>query len=332
MNVLLTETCVRSCPYCFAKQYMSEADMKDSLTWDNLIYIADFLEGSNEHHISLLGGEPLLHPYLAEFIMYLHERGFNITIFTSGIMSDAKFDTFSHKLLSYNTNLNVSFVCNVNDPNSSKKSELDKVYRFFQVFGDKCSLSYNIYHLDFEMEFLTDYIVKYGLGRHIRLGLAHPIPNATNIYINPSDFSIVKDKLLNYFENASQLGIVPGFDCGFPLCMFNETELGKIYKYTMGQLSFQCGPAIDVGTDLSCWSCFPLSNFNKKSLYDFNSYRELYEFYESKMNEVRNEVNGIYIECDTCNNKKYKLCSGGCLAHILNNFQHEGGLRHDWNK
>jgi cyclic pyranopterin phosphate synthase len=72
-NVLLTETCVRSCPYCFAKQYMSENDVKDSLSWDNLIYIADFLEGSGERHISLLGGEPLLHPHIAEFIIYLNQ-------------------------------------------------------------------------------------------------------------------------------------------------------------------------------------------------------------------------------------------------------------------
>lgn len=70
-NVLLTETCVRSCPYCFAKQYMSEADVKDSLTWDNLIYIADFLQSSNINHISLLGGEPLLHPDISEFCKYL---------------------------------------------------------------------------------------------------------------------------------------------------------------------------------------------------------------------------------------------------------------------
>lgn len=329
MNVLLTETCVRSCPYCFAKQYMSEVDMKDSLTWDNLIYIADFLEGSGEHHISLLGGEPLLHPNLAEFIIYLNQRNIHVTIFTSGIMPDSKFDMFAQKLLSYRDGVDVAFVCNVNDPALSKKSELDKVRKFFTVFGDKCSLSFNIYRLDFTMDFLIQYIVEYGLGRHIRLGLAHPIPGAKNLYIDPSDFHIVKDKLLHYFEKMSHLEIVPGFDCGFPMCMFSDEELGLVYKYSMGQISFQCGPAIDVGTDLSCWSCFPLSDFHKKSLFDFNSLQEMHEFYESKMHEVRKEVNGIYVQCDTCKFRKYNLCSGGCLAHILNNYQKEGDIRHE---
>ena len=177
------------------------------------------------------------------------------------------------------------------------------------------------------MDFLLDYIVDYGLGRHIRLGLAHPIPGAKNMFIAPTDFASVKEILMKNFFKMAQLSIVPGFDCGFPLCMFNDEELGKIFKYSLGQMSFQCGPAIDIGTDLSCWSCFPLSDFNKKSLFDFNSFRELHEFYEAKIQEVRREVKGIYLECDDCDNNKFGLCSGGCLAHILNSYIKEGGIR-----
>lgn len=326
-NILLTETCVRSCPYCFAKQYMSDADVQDSLSWDNLIYITDFLEEAGERHISLLGGEPLLHPEIASYIHYLNQRGFMVTVFTSGIMPENKFDNFVENLLSRSENLKVSFVCNVNDPQKSPKSETEKVKRFLSVFGERCSLSFNIYRLDFSMDFLAEYIINFGLGRHIRLGLAHPIPGAKNLYIQPKDFHIVKDTLMNSFEKFKELDIIPGFDCGFPMCMFNDEELGRIYKYTLGQLSFQCGPAIDIGTDLSCWSCFPLSDFNKKSLFDFNSYRDLQLFYESKMQEVRKTIKGLYLECDTCMNHKYGLCSGGCLAHILNNYMKEGGIR-----
>lgn len=326
-NVLLTDTCVRSCPYCFAKQYMSEADVKDSLTWDNLIYIADFLETSGERHISLLGGEPLIHPNIAEFIIYLNKRGFAVTVFTSGIMAEGKFDDFARKILARGPELRLAFVCNVNDPKLSKKSEVEKVKKFFRVFGERCTLSFNIYRLDFTMDFLLDYIVNYGLGRHIRLGLAHPIPGAKNLYIQPKDFHLVRDSLMRYFEQMWQLEITPGFDCGFPMCMFTDEELGKLYKYTFGKMSFQCGPAIDIGTDMSCWACFPLSNFNKKSLFDFNSYHELHDYYGQKMREVRSEVHGLYPECDFCENNKRNLCSGGCLAHILNKYIEEGGIR-----
>jgi radical SAM protein with 4Fe4S-binding SPASM domain len=306
---------------------MSDADVQDSLSWDNLIYITDFLEGSGENHISLLGGEPLLHPQIAEFILYLNKRGFSTTVFTSGIMPSNKFDEFAKALLSCKNDLNVGFVCNVNDPKLSKKSELEKVHRFLSIFGGRCSLSFNIYRLDFDMDFLIDYIVDYSLNRHIRLGLAHPIPGANNLYIKPKDFHVVKDVLLKSFSKMAEMEVVPGFDCGFPLCMFNNEELGLIYKYTHGQVSFQCGPAIDIGTDMSCWSCFPLSNFHKKSIFDFSSSEELHEFYRVKMQEIRNEVRGIYQDCDTCDNYKHNLCSGGCLAHILSNYITEGGIR-----
>ena len=326
-NVLLTETCVRSCPYCFAKQYMTEADVQDSLSWDNLIYIADFLEASGESHISLLGGEPLLHPQIAEFIFYLNQRGFFVTIFTSGIMPDEKFDIFTRKLLSRAPELKLGFVCNVNEPRFSPRRELEKVKKFFSVFGEWCSLSFNIYRLDFNMDFLLSYIIDYGLGRHVRLGLAHPIPGAKNQYICPSDFDKVKNTLMTSFVKMSELDVIPGFDCGFPMCIFTDEELGRVYKYSLGQISFQCGPAIDIGTDLSCWACFPLSGYNKKSLFDFNSFRELHDYYDGIMQEVRCEVRGLYPQCDDCTNSKHGICSGGCLAHILNNFKLEGEIR-----
>lgn len=327
-NVLLTETCVRSCPYCFAKQYMSDADMSDSLSWDSLIYIADFLQTSGVNRISLLGGEPLLHPNLAEFILYLNKRGMSITIFTSGIMHDSKFDDFCAKITSI-PDLKLSFVCNVNEPRFSPKSELSKVERFFSVFGSRCSLSFNIYRLDFNMDFTIDYIVKFGLNRHVRLGLAHPIPGQKNKYISPESFGEVRDTLLTTFERFFEYGITPGFDCGYPLCMFSDSDLGKIYKYTGGQAAFQCGPAIDIGTDLSVWSCFPLSDFNKKSIYDFTSYPEMVDFYATKMREVRDTVSGIYLKCDTCDFRERGLCSGGCLAHVLNYMIQEGGFRNE---
>ena len=70
-NILLTEKCVRSCPYCFAKEHMDGAESDRTITWDNLIYIADLLEISREPHVSLLAGEPTLHPDFIDFVLYL---------------------------------------------------------------------------------------------------------------------------------------------------------------------------------------------------------------------------------------------------------------------
>ena len=91
-NILLTQKCVRSCPYCFAKQHMSENEPDDTLTWENLMYIVDFFDASNEKHFSLLGGEPFLHPQFIDIVLYLRERKFRTNVFTSGIMSNKMFE------------------------------------------------------------------------------------------------------------------------------------------------------------------------------------------------------------------------------------------------
>ena len=53
-----------------------------TLSWENLIYIADLFEFSNEKQLSLLDGEPSLHPHLIDFVAYLHQRNFHVDVFT----------------------------------------------------------------------------------------------------------------------------------------------------------------------------------------------------------------------------------------------------------
>ena len=329
-NLLLTEACVRHCPYCFAKQYMDGVEDHSAITKENFVYVIDFLEKSGIKHISLLGGEPLIHPQAAELIEYLKiEREFDICIFTSGIMPSKKFDHFVNKINSISQlgKSKLTFVVNVNEPRLSPKKELEKVHTFLSSLPDLCSLSFNIYRLDYNIDFLIEYILKYGLRRHVRFGIANPIPGADNLFIHPKDFKEAKKTLMSSLKKMYDLHIYPGLDCGFPICMFTDDELGKLYKYTRKGLLFDCGPTIDIGPDLMCWSCFPLSNLNRKSLKDFQNFEELFKYFADEQTEYRKEVRGLYPECDTCRNYEDEICSGGCLAHILNSFHQEGNFR-----
>ena len=58
-NVLLTEACVRSCPYCFAKQYMSETDVKDVSGNNKDAVITDRADGVDFEgdSLNLAGGD-----------------------------------------------------------------------------------------------------------------------------------------------------------------------------------------------------------------------------------------------------------------------------------
>lgn len=307
---------------------MQDAPPEDILSWENLIYIADFLQSSGESGISLLGGEPFLHPEIVEFVTYLVNRNMKVTIFTSGIMSD---DTFM-KAITHFAKIPphlLTFVCNLNDPRNTPFSELENIRRFLSAFSRQTVLSINIYKLDFDLDYVVQYINKFGLDRHIRMGLAHPIPGKKNSCIPIDKLNKMASRLIEYIPLLEQFNIEIGFDCGLPLCIFDDNALGKLFKLNNGMVKFGCGPAIDIGPDMSVWSCFPLSGYQKKSLFEFSSMEELHHFYATFHERIRTEVGGIYEKCNYCNYRRKGLCSGGCLSHSLNNFINEAHVRYE---
>ncbi|MCD4682176.1 MAG: radical SAM protein [Bacteroidales bacterium] len=320
-NILLTEKCVRSCPYCFAKKHMEDSD-SDFLSWDNLIYIADFHEISNERHIALLGGEPTLHPNFVEFVSYLIARNFHVHVFTSGILTDEKLKE-ACKFLSEMSIEKLSFTCNLNHPDISTTTELDKIDKFLNTFGHLTTPGINLFALDFDISYILKAINIYNLKPHIRVGLAHPIPGEANSTISIEDLPRLAKQFLSFARDLSRLKITFGFDCGMPLCIFSDEQLGVLYKSSNGKLSFKCGPAIDIGPDMMLWSCFPLSNFHKKSIFDFNSLQEVKSFYDEIHTKIRSESGGIFENCNDCIHRDAGLCKGGCIAHLINNVNNE---------
>ncbi len=327
-NILFTQYCVRSCPYCFAKKHMSESSPDDVLSWENLIYLVDFLQKSGEKRFSILGGEPTLHPDFNNMVLYVLERGLDVTVFTSGVMKEEKLQE-AVSFFKPVPRERLSFICNLNDPlkTPSPPAEIESVKRFLRAFGEKVVPGFNIYRTDFELDFIFQYINEYGLQRHIRLGIAHPIPGRKNIYIALDDMEKVINRVFSYISLFERLRIKPGLDCGFPMCKFTDEQLAWLYRYTGGKNEFGCGPVIDIGPDMSVWSCFPLSSFHKKSIFEFNSLKDIHEYYMHLHDSIRIEAGGIFIECDDCVFRDDKNCHGGCVAHSLSRFQEEEPLR-----
>ena len=198
-NLLLTERCVRSCPYCFAQSQMVVADGPPLLSWENLIYVADFLEAANHSHISLLGGEPTLHPQFLDFALYLIERRFSVHVFTSGIMPDRTLEDLLARLRDISSE-QIAFICNLNDPRQTQSgaNEWARVEQFLDVFGPRITAGFNIYRTDFELGFLFQLINQYGLQRHLRLGLANPIFNGNNAFVRPEDIGGIVNRVFSY--------------------------------------------------------------------------------------------------------------------------------------
>ena len=305
---------------------MHDAPPEDILKWEDLIYIVDFFQGGGDTNISLLGGEPFLHPDIVDYILYIISRGMHVTVFTSGVVSERMLSDSVRLLYDVDPAM-LSFVVNLNNPKETSFSENESIAQFLNAFSRFTTLSINVYKLNFDYSFAVNTINKYGLQRHIRLGLAHPIPGKKNICIKPEQLRTMAKELISYIPTFDAFDIHVGFDCGMPMCIFKDEEIGMLYKHTMGDVNFRCGPAIDVGPDLSVWACFPLSGYNKKSLLEFQNHGELCKFFADFHNTVRVEIGGIFEKCDSCKYRKQGICSGGCLSHGLNGFINEERIR-----
>lgn len=327
-NVLLTQSCVRSCPYCFARRHMAESSPDDILSWENLIYIADFLQASGERVFRLLGGEPTLHPDFNAIVLYLLNRQFAVNVFTSGVVSDSALDEMV-ELFGDVAPDRLSFICNLNDPEKTRTplAEQEAIRRFLRVLGERVVPGFNIYRADFCLEFLFQLINEFGLQRHIRIGIAHPIAGKKNLHIRVRQIDEVISRLFSYAPTFERLRVKPGLDCGFPICRFTNDQLAWLYRHTGGKSEFGCGPVVDIGPDMSIWPCFPLSSFHKRSLFEFNTLREIHDYYEHIHQSVRIEVGGLYDDCDLCTHREDRICVGGCLAHALARFQDEPRVR-----
>jgi cyclic pyranopterin phosphate synthase len=306
---------------------MGDSDPDDMLSWENLIYITDLIEMDGNKNISLLGGEPMLHPDFSDMLLYLLKRDFHVTVFTSGITSERTIKELK-KINILHPGTTIGFVCNINNPEDTTDLYQEKrLHRFLNNFGPKTGISFNIFRVDFDISFLVDYINRYGMQKNIRLGLAHPIPGEKNLYIPLDKIKSVINRLYTFTPLLERFGVSVGPDCGFPMCAFDDAFIGWIYKMNGGNVHFGCGPAIDIGPDMQVWSCFPLHNFHRKSVFEFQSLRDIHAFFQQQMDAIHTEIPGIYEECETCHYRFRGACAGGCVAHSLNAFKAEAKIR-----
>ncbi|MEN6464617.1 MAG: radical SAM protein [Syntrophaceae bacterium] len=325
-NILLTTRCNRSCPYCFAEKEMAGSPSDNLMSWENMIYVADFLAASGQARVSLLGGEPTIHPQCVDFILYLLKRGFRVTVFTNGVLSPARLNEFEKYLTNTGTR-ELSFVCNLNDPvqTPAPQAELKKIERFLTVMGPWVSPGFNIYRLDFTLDFLFDAINRYGMQRHMRIGMTHPVPGRQGGFIHPDDMREVIERLYSYRPLFDSLRVSPGLDCGFPICKFTDEELGWLHRFKR-PVEFRCAPAVDVSPDMSVYHCFPLSTHKRRSLFEFDSLKELNDHFLNLRDEIKAEAAGIFDECDGCKYQEEGVCGGGGLCQVLNRLIGEAPL------
>jgi len=316
-NLLLTQRCDRNCPYCFAEDYMAETG-GDTIRFDDFIYVLDFFQKHKIQDLSFLGGEPTTHPQILEILEYTLQRGFNFRMFTGVIDTTRKIDAIHQLVEEYADKRKIHFIININHPGETPDSHKELQGYFMERLGRFISLGFNLYKPDFDISFIFETVARYGLQNTLRLGVAHPIlaTNSKNIHVHPRQYKALSNRLAEFIPLLEKNKIALNFDCGFPICMFTDEQLGAMTKLK-STFNWLCGPIFDIGPDLDLWPCFPLSNIRGKTLYDFDDIEKIYQYLKEEVLKQRCGNEGIFLECDDCRYRERGLCVGGCISYFI---------------
>jgi hypothetical protein len=296
---------------------MPEPDSSQSLSWENLIYIVDFLWNSGQRKISLLEGELTRHPQGVDFILYLLQRGFNVTFITHGLLSPSGLEEF-RVYLTATPPERFTVVCYLHEPAQTPAlpQETQRLQSFLAVLGPWTQAGFIIDRPDFTLDFLFDYIHRFDLKRQLCLVLAHPLPESQGRFIDTEDMRRVLERLYSYRHLCETHDVRLRFACGFPLCRFDDVELGWLHR-SGGSFPGGCEPEIVISPDMSVYPCLPLSPYYGKSLFEFDSMEQIDRHCIRLRQEILAENNGLYIECDGCRCQEDGRCGGGGMCHLV---------------
>lgn len=302
-NLILTDKCQRSCPYCFAKDYKGSGQ---EFTLEGFKKAVDFIS-TEFKGVNILGGEPTLHKDFVEMLNYLILNDFLIQVFTNGMTSKKVLERIK-KLLGSSVlrEDQLSFSVNINEEKYRSEGEFELQKNFFNVFGNITYLSFTIQDANTDLTFLDDIIKFYGLYPTIRLGLALPIFNSNNKYLPIDEYREVAKNIIHLANHSP--GTTITFDCGFPLCMFELSEIKELNQNPENSFDFICSAVIDIYPDLTAINCFPLHKVYKTHIDYFNNISELRQHFR----KILMVPYGIMKEkCVNCMFFR-KICFGGC--------------------
>lgn len=314
-NLLITNFCNRSCPYCFALAQVELGTTRPNWTMSAEEYetVLGYLD-PRWHPVSLLGGEPTLHPDFVSMVDKVIGRGYQTKVFTNGTTENLR------GLPDYPGD-QLRIILNLNSPDTYSPGEWGQIEKNFARFGQRISLSFNVTGSDFDWSYLRQAITSWNLQKKIRIGVTQPIYGMQNSYLSDEEFNDACKRLVLMAEDLASDGIVLGFDCGFRVCGFSREDRG-ILAQLGSQFLFDCRPILDIGPDLMVWRCFPFSTQGGLQLTDFTDLADLEDYFESRWRAQA--LQGNTDQCDSCVHRKNQGCKGGCLSRTMKRLSEAG--------
>lgn len=323
MKIAINNYCNSKCPYCFAGNM--GIDQKSNITLENFRKLLDIMVINKDNFLTVLGGEPTLHPQFREIWEMVNEyqRMFNwkVLLLTNAVKLNDFLDIINkdtHILI----NVNCEEVLNKKQfemmKNSLKGLRLSGYFDYRDENGSSnivlgCNL--HLEHDDYDYFWNLVDIVN---ARKVRVSVTSPTNNKDALANRDWYFRQMKDKFLDFVCQAYNRQLYINLDCSeIPPCYFTATELFLISKVTGGDMNSlgHCGPMFQVMPDMSVSCCFGDSDFSsqKKYITDFENLRDVQEYYDKQRTSRIKDCYHMEV-CKNCILKEMRLCFAGCFG------------------
>lgn len=311
MNLVIARACTNSCPYCF--ETAERQDGKQGLiSMENVAKLATWVRDSGLEYLSLVGGEPFLHPELRTIVTLLRQvcPSTRLRLLTGGV--------FKKRLLDQLSPDDVGLVFNINEPRDYRKPKhYDKVISNVEMAirrGFHVILGFNVWRPDFDTSFMPT--LAHRLGRpNFRWTVANPQRDFPSSVVKPTQYNILAERCFAMLQEAARLNIEALIDCPLPVCFFKDSELAWVRQYHNGTTLRLgcCEPVLDITPELDVIRCFALSRLTRLKLTDFQNEWEIRDWFLKHIDPQLLQK-GCFSHCSECLHFKRGNCYGGCLA------------------
>lgn len=273
--------------------------------------VVEFLVKSNVHHVSLLGGEPSLHPHFKEFWKSAIKYNVRFSLKSNALWSDELLDFFNtHESPLY------SFHLNINSPDKLAPQQWVRIRNnVINLKTEQKSFQLNIDSPDFKYDWILKLAQETGV-KNLLWSLAAPIssPKPANTFAVQKDFKkSYSIRLEQFLLDAHNLGIRTEGVHGPTPCLISRELLEKIQ--TIGsRIEGNCDPVYDIFPDKKIHFCFPLKD--KLSSPTIDQVSDLWQVgdYLVKDSMIARSLSFPWEDCPTCPEALSGSCHGGCLA------------------
>lgn len=299
----ITDMCTSHCPYCYAcandKKY-SHADIK------TIYNIIEELAKAEVERVSILGGDPVLHPYIIDIAKRLCEKGITAGIMSNTLEFPVAIDEVIKYIDVYETTIHGctamghdafsgkqgAYKLLINNLRTLSKHNVT-IGIAINIIPETSNMIYDMVEALIKKEKIhVDYIV---LQRIISFGRAE----------DSTRYLLTKENLEQALENVDkvykQLGIKITVEDPFPLCAMDESYRKYMHPCEWGYTK----AALNGNGDLTRCGADPrylLGNIFKKPITEIWEHSPILEEFRQKK----------YLpdECQKC--KLFTQCGGGC--------------------